>query len=73
MKRQLTILERDTLALVLEGKSNKEIADELGTDEACIKSRVRCAFRILGIRSTRQLLPIAQQTKELLHLAMHSA
>lgn len=69
MKRhKLTILERDTLALVLDGKSNKEIADELGTDEACIKSRVRCAFKVLGIRSTRQLLPIAAQTKELLNI-----
>jgi DNA-binding NarL/FixJ family response regulator len=68
MKRRLTKLERDALALVLEGKSNKAIADEIGTDEQCIKNRIRAAFRKLGIRSTRELLPIADKTKELLHL-----
>lgn len=65
MKR-LTKLERDALSLVLEGKSNKQIADEIGTDEQCIKNRVRSAFRKIGIRSSRELLPISQQTKELL-------
>jgi DNA-binding NarL/FixJ family response regulator len=65
----LTKLESDALALVLEGKSNKQIADLIGTDEQCIKNRVRAAFKKLGIRSTRELLPIAGKTKELLHSA----
>lgn len=65
---RLTHLERQVLGLVLEGKSNKQIASELIEDEACIKTRIRAAFRKLGIRSTRELLPIADKTKELLHL-----
>lgn len=69
MKRHLTHLEREVLSLVLQGKSNKQIADELIEDEACIKTRIRAAYRKLGIRSTRELLPIAGQTKELLNLA----
>lgn len=69
MKRhRLTNVERETLSLVLAGKSNKQIAAELCEDESTIKSRVRSAFRILGIRSTRELLPIVDQTKDLLHI-----
>jgi DNA-binding NarL/FixJ family response regulator len=63
MKRHLTQLERGALALVLEGKSNREIANEVGTDEQCIKNRIRAAFKKLGIRYTRELLPIADETK----------
>lgn len=66
MKNNLTILERGALALVLEGKSNKQIADEIGTDETCIKNRLRCAYKKLGIKSSRELLPILDNTKELL-------
>ena len=64
--RHLTQLEKHALALVLAGKSNKQIADEIGTDEQCVKNRIRAAFKKIGIKSTRQLLPIAEQTKELL-------
>lgn len=69
MKRHLTKLEKGALALLLEGKSNKAIADEIGTDEQCIKNRIRAAFKKLGIRSSRELLPIAHKTKELLQTA----
>lgn len=69
MKRHLTQLEREVLKLVLEGKSNKQIADDLIEDEPCVKARIRAAFRKLGIRSTRELLPIAQTTKDMLNLA----
>lgn len=69
MKRHLTQRERDVLALVLEGKSNKQICAELGEDDSCIKTRIRAAFRKLGIRSTRELLPIVGQTKDLLNIA----
>lgn len=68
-RQRLTQLERETLALVMQGKSNKEIADELGTDEQCIKNRIRAAYKKLGIKTTRELLPIATQTKELLQAA----
>lgn len=69
MKRQrLTKLESESLTLVLRGMSNKQIAAELREEESTIKTRIRAAFRILGIRSTRELLPIADKTKELLHL-----
>lgn len=69
MKNGLTQLERETLLLVLAGKSNKQIAEEIGTDEHCIKNRVRAAYLKIGIRYTRELLPIAEQTKELLQAA----
>lgn len=68
MKKRLTKLERDALSLVLDGKSNKAIAQEIGTDEQCIKNRIRAAFKKLGIRSSRELLPIASKTKELLQV-----
>jgi DNA-binding NarL/FixJ family response regulator len=69
MKRKnLTQLEQGALALVLQGLSNKEIADYLGTDECTVKERVRNAYRVLGIRSTRQLLPIVEHAKEMLHI-----
>lgn len=69
MKRRLTKIEREVLSLVLDGKSNKQIASELCEDESTIKTRIRAAFRKLGIRSTRELLPIAQQTKDVLQIA----
>ncbi len=68
MRRKLTHLEKSALALVIEGKSNKQIADEIGTDEQCVKNRIRAAFKKLGIKSTRELLPIIDQTKELLQV-----
>jgi DNA-binding NarL/FixJ family response regulator len=67
-RRKLTELERGALRLVLEGKSNKQIAYEIGTDEQCIKNRLHAAFRKLGISSVRELLPIVEQTKVLLHI-----
>jgi DNA-binding NarL/FixJ family response regulator len=69
MKRnRLTNLEKEALALVLQGKSNKQIAAELCEEETTVKARIRSAYRVLGIRYTRELLPIVGTTKELLHL-----
>lgn len=67
-RRKLTQLEREALVLVLEGKSNKQIAFEIGADEQCIKNRIHAAYRKLGISSARELLPIVEQTKVLLHI-----
>lgn len=54
--------------MVLQGKSNKQIAAELCEEETTVKARIRSAYRVLGIRYTRELLPIVGTTKELLHL-----
>lgn len=62
----LTSREKEILALLLEGKSNREIAATLGTTEQVIKNRVGALYSTLGIERTRQLLPLVPQLKEII-------
>lgn len=45
----LTERERQTLALIAEGRSNKGIAERLGVSERTVETHVRHAFMTLGI------------------------
>lgn len=45
---QLTARERQVLALMLEGKSNKRISNHLGMAEATVKNHVTAILRALG-------------------------
>ncbi|QNP48995.1 response regulator transcription factor [Diaphorobacter aerolatus] len=56
--RNLGLTERQgqTLSLVLEGKSNKQIAQELGLSEHTIKEYVSAIFIRLGVSNRTQLI-----------------
>lgn len=50
----LTTRERQLLALVVEGLSNREIADRLYLAESTVKRHLSSIFRRLGVRSRRE-------------------
>lgn len=50
--------ERGLLRLLLEGMSNKEIASQLGSTEAAIKSLLQGLFAKTGVRTRTQLVRI---------------
>jgi DNA-binding NarL/FixJ family response regulator len=53
----LTKRELDVLRLIASGRSNKEIADALGTAEATVKNQASSIFGKLGVRDrTRAVL-----------------
>jgi two-component system nitrate/nitrite response regulator NarL len=47
----LTERERETLALLADGRSNKEIARELGISDATVKVHIKHLLRKLGVKS----------------------
>ena len=55
-KKAVTNAEAATLALVLEGKSNREIARTRGVAERTVANQIASAFRKLGVRSRSELL-----------------
>jgi DNA-binding NarL/FixJ family response regulator len=52
----LTLRQREVLALIAAGHSNKEIAAHLGVSEGTIKAHVSAIMRVLGVRNRVQLL-----------------
>jgi len=54
VKPVLTTREKQVLAMVVMGLSNREIADELFLAESTIKSHLFSAFRRLGVRTRRE-------------------
>lgn len=57
----LTLRQREVLALIATGQSNKEIAHRLGTSEGTIKAHISAIMRRLGVHNRVQLLLNAQQ------------
>ena len=49
LSEQLTGRQFDALMLAVKGKSNKQIARELGVSEGTIKQHLSTAFRLLGV------------------------
>jgi DNA-binding NarL/FixJ family response regulator len=47
----LTPRQKDVLALIVKGNSNKEIARRLGLGEGTVKVHLAALFRALGVRS----------------------
>lgn len=55
----LTSRQRDVLALVLEGMSNREIATRFNLSEATVKAHVTAILRAYGVASRAKLIRVA--------------
>jgi len=58
-KSVLTPRQRDVLAMVRQGKSNKEIARDLGLAEITVKLHVTAILRALGVENRTQAAILA--------------
>ena len=63
----LSSRERQVLALLASGKSNKDIAGELGITEATVKCHVSAILMRLGVSDRTQAVVVALQ-RGLVHL-----
>jgi DNA-binding NarL/FixJ family response regulator len=54
--RALTPRQHEVLALLVEGKSNREIAEALGLSENTVKVHLAAVFRALGVSSRTEAL-----------------
>ncbi len=57
--RQLTTRQRETMALMIEGRSNKEIARKLGLLESTVKAHIKVILRKLGAQNRTHAALIA--------------
>jgi DNA-binding NarL/FixJ family response regulator len=48
---RLTVRQKEVLDLLAEGKSNKQIASDLGISEGTVKVHVNAGFRVLGVHN----------------------
>jgi len=67
---QLTRQQRRVLAKLLEGASNKQIAETLFIAPTTVKAHVTAIFNKLGVQSRTQLLAQAAQTDTLKRLSL---
>lgn len=51
---KLTKRERDVLALLVKGNSNKEMADSMFISEKTVKNHLTSIFRKLGVKDRTQ-------------------
>ncbi|WP_404383659.1 response regulator [Caenispirillum salinarum] len=58
-RQALTSRQRDVLALVLEGMSNREIATRFNLSEATVKAHVTAILRAYGVASRAKLIRVA--------------
>jgi WD40 repeat protein/DNA-binding CsgD family transcriptional regulator len=61
MVEQLTLREQEILQLIVEGRSNKEIADKLFVTVATVKWHIRQVYGKLGVRSRVQAIVRARE------------
>ncbi|WP_221348479.1 response regulator transcription factor [Streptomyces beigongshangae] len=59
---ELTVREREVMALAAEGRSNTEIAEDLVVSPLTVRTHVHRAMTKLGARDRAQLVVIAYQT-----------
>lgn len=55
--------ERHVLGLLFEGRHNKEIAARIGICEQSVKNVIRRIYMKIGVKSFRQMLPIAEEIR----------
>lgn len=60
--RELTQRETSVLRGVVDGLSNRKIADQLGASESTIKATLQQLFKKAGVRTRSQLVRIALET-----------
>lgn len=60
---QFTLRQQDVIAMLMQGKSNKEISKELCISSDTVKTHISNIFRLLGVRSRAQV--VAQFTQPL--------
>ena len=60
--RELTRRQRDVLALISEGRSNKLIADALNMSESTVKAHVKQIIRRLNVANRTQAALLAART-----------
>ena len=70
--RQLTPRQRNTLALIIEGRSNKEIARNLNLLESTVKAHVKVILRKLSAQNRTQAALIAADLGWPRHVRSHS-
>lgn len=59
-KGKMTEREKEVISLILLGKKNKEISDELYVDISTIKSHINNIYRKTGVKNRKELLLIAK-------------
>jgi DNA-binding NarL/FixJ family response regulator len=53
--------QREVLALVVQGKGNKEIARTIGASESTVRAHLTNVFRALGVKNRTQAVQVALQ------------
>jgi DNA-binding NarL/FixJ family response regulator len=57
----LTLRQLQVLSRVCQGKTNKQIASELGLSEKTVKAHVTAIFKILGVVNRTQAVLVARR------------
>ncbi len=58
---QMTLRQLEVLSRLCQGKTNKQIATELGLSEKTVKAHVTAIFKILGVVNRTQALLVARR------------
>ncbi|WP_271783735.1 helix-turn-helix domain-containing protein [Aquimarina algiphila] len=56
--------EKEVIALIVTGKKNKEISDELFVDISTIKSHINNIYRKTGVKNRKELILVAKSVLE---------
>jgi DNA-binding NarL/FixJ family response regulator len=56
LEAELSSAERETLALVLEGRSNAQVATERGVSQGTVAKQIASLFGKLGVHSRTELM-----------------
>ena len=59
--RLLTLRQLEVLSRVCQGKTNKQIATELGLSEKTVKAHVTAIFKVLGVVNRTQAVLVARR------------